>query len=271
MSTSPPTSLLSSDLHRRCEGAPCGPVMGDDGPVNEKIPDRWRTEVTMRVGYRTSGPWQLPPGQEVTFGRDPSAGLHTSDPQVSRHVARFVPTPRGWVVANGRRTRLRVVSPFVMDASFTPGAEVLLQPADWTLSWDYDTSVEIHLVYRSARHGTPHPVARDGAGRTADTGEQMIGTDLAGARLHLTALQRRRLGALFAYLIEGRPKPDQLIRTAADLTGDSVSQINGTWVKVRDYVNRHRAHPIEHLEDLGYHLVEVTGVLGPDDVPEFPG
>ncbi|WP_162891078.1 hypothetical protein [Aeromicrobium sp. A1-2] len=127
---------------------------------------------------------------------------------------------------------------------------------------------EVDVKYRRGGHGEPYPTARDGALSTAMVPHARIGTDLAGDKLNLTPIQRRRLAALYAYLLEGRPKPDQLIQEAANISGDSISQINGTWVRVMEYVNRHRDVPIERIEDLGYHLVEVAGILGPDDLPD---
>lgn len=225
----------------------------------------------MRVGYATLGPFLLPTDIAVTLGRGEDCGLRVEQAAVSRELARFVPSAFGWVLENGKRTRVRLDSPFVIEATFAPSAHVLLQPAVWTLTWDLDVVVEVTVRYRRPGHGEPHPVARDHlpGHSEAKKGEQhLIGTDVAGEHLNLTALQRRRLGALFAYLIEGDPKPEQLIQTASQLSGASISQINGTWVRVMEYVNRHRDVPIERIEDLGYHLVEVAGVLGPDDVPD---
>jgi hypothetical protein len=233
----------------------------------------WRAEVTVRVGYETSGPLLLPPDEAVTLGRDEGAGLRTDHPAVSRELARFAPTARGWVLENGRRTRVRLESPFVVAAMFAPQAHVLLQPADWTLVWDLDVLTEVAVRYRRSGHGEPYPTAcdADNAVDVERAPQRVIGTDLAGDHLNLTGIQRRRLGALFAYLIEGRPKPEQLIQTASKLSGDSIPQINGTWVRVMEYVNRHRDVPIERIEDLGYHLVEVAGIIGPDDLPEQHG
>ena len=233
----------------------------------------WRAEVTVRVGHETSGPFPLPLHEAVTLGRSEHAGLRAAHPAVSRELASFAPTARGWVLVNGKRTRVRAESPFTLDATFAPGAQVLLQPADWTLVWDLDVPADVTVRYRRAGHGEPYPLALDRQAEDdpAPAPQRFIGTDVAGDRLTLTPLQRRRLGALFAYLIEVRPKPPQLIQTASKLSGDSISQINGTWVRVMEYVNRHRVVPIERIEDLGYHLVEVAGVIGPEDLPDLRG
>ena len=235
--------------------------------------NQWRVEVALQVGYDSFGPFLLPVDEPVSVGRSEQCGLRINHPAVSRKLATFVPTPRGWILENGKRTRVRVDSLFVVDASFAPGAHVLLQPADWTLAWDLDVVAEATLKYRRGGHGEPYPTVRDGAPPEGAPGDrqQFIGTAVAGDQLNLTALQRRRLGALFAYLIEGRPPPDQLIQTAAKLSGDSISQINGTWVRVMEYVNRHRDVPIGGIEDLGYHLVEVAGVIGAEDLPDAEG
>lgn len=232
--------------------------------------DGWRAEVAGTFGYDSFGPVLLPHDEPVTLGRAEHCGLRMDDPAVSRHLATFRPAPGGWFVENGERTRMRIESTFVVEASFAARALVFLQRADWTLIWDLDVPVTVVVRYRPVGHGEPLPVARDGVpvrerGRPEN---RLAYTALAGDRLHLTRLQRRRLGALFAYLIEDEPKPDRLIPTAAELSGDSISQITGTAVKVMEYVNRHRRVPIEHFEDLGFHLVKVAGVLGPDDLPD---
>lgn len=233
----------------------------------------WRAEITVRVEYDTVGPLLLPHDEPVTLGRSEQCGLRADHPSVSRTLAVLDPSARGWVLENGKRTRVRATSPFIVEASFAPGAQVLLQPADWTLTWDLDVLTEASIRYRRTSHGEQFPTARDLVPTAADNTDpkQFIGTDVAGHRLQLTDLQRRRLGALFAYQIEGRPKPDQLIQAAAKLSGDSISQINSTWVKVREYVNRHRDIRIESIEDLGYHLVEVAGVIGLEDLPDSRG
>ncbi len=222
-------------------------------------------------GYGTVGPFLLPHDEPVTLGRTEQCGLRADDSRISRKLAAFTPTPRGWVLENGKRTRALVQSPFVVGvgAWFTRDAQVLLQPADWILTWDLDVLIEATVKYRPIDYGEALPTARDGAAPVAPVADpqQSVGTDLAGDQLNLTDLQRRRLGALFAYLVEDRPKPDQLIQTAAKLSGDSISQITRTCVKVMEHVNKHRDIRIEHIEDLGYHLVKVADVIGPEDVP----
>ena len=231
----------------------------------------WRAEVLVVVGHERTGPFRLPSDESVRLGRRAESGLRMNHPSISRDLAKFAPSPHGWILENGDRTRVALSSLFVLQASFAPGAQVLLQQADWTLTWDLDVHNEVTVKYRPIDHGERLAVVRDKPHRRAQEAaagpDQDVGTALAGDQLNLTDLQRRRLGALFAYLIAESPKPDQLIQTAARLSGDSISQINGTWVKVMEYVNRHREVPLERIEDLGYHLVQVAGVLGPGDVP----
>jgi hypothetical protein len=235
--------------------------------------DQWRVEIALRVGHGAFGPFLLPLGEAVSLGRADQCGLRVDHPAVSRHLATLAPSERGWILENGRRTRVRAESPFVLEAVFAPGSHLLLQPADWTLRWDLDVLTHVTVRYRRGGHGEPYPVVHDNSAPEIPTEvpQQLSGTAVAADHLNLTDLQRRRLGALFAYLIEGRPKPDQLIQTAAKLSGDSISQINGTWVKVMEYLNRHRDVPIERIDDLGYHLVEVAGLVGPEDVPVSTG
>lgn len=212
----------------------------------------------------------LPPDEQVTFGRAATCGIqvprsdHSS--RVSNVIATFIPTPWGWVLMNGHRTRVKAQSPFVLGGSFGPKAQVLLQlNADWLLSWDYDVVTELSVRYRPAVGMQHVPIAHDRAPR--ERASQLALTAFAGDGLNLTAQQRRRLGALFAYWIEGSARPTDLLGAAAALSGDSERQILNTATKVRDRLNLQRHVEITHLDDLGYHLVEVAGILGADDLP----
>ena len=129
---------------------------------------------------------------------------------------------------------------------------------------------EVSVGRRRSSHGEPFPTVGDVNDRSEPEADRQrfIGTAAAGEQLKLTLVQKRRPGALFAYQIEGRPKPKRLFQTAVKLSGDSVCQINGKCVTVMDYVNRHRDIPIDRIEDLRYQLVEVAGVIVPEDVPE---
>ena len=214
---------------------------------------------------------RLQPGDNVTFGRAETCGIkvphseHSS--KVSSLIATFISTPMGWVLKNGQRTRVHAESLFTIDASFGPKAQILLQhDADWALSWDFDVVTEMTVQYRPAARVVGLTVARDRALR--EQPGEFAGTAVAGHKLTLTALQRRRMGALFAYRIEGATKPADLLGAAAILTGDSKRQILNTATKIRDRLNFQRHVQIDHLDDLGYHLVEVAGVLGADDLPE---
>lgn len=171
------------------------------------------------------------------------------------------------VLQNGRRTRVRAASLFVIDASYGPGAQVLLQcDSNWPFTWDFDVTTELSVRYRQPGQGNLLFVAQDR--KRAIRAGLDIGTAIAGHDLNLTAKQRRRLGALFAYLMEGQAKPADLLGNAATLTGETVSQILNTVTRIRARVNVGRENEIKGIEDLGYHLVEVAGVLGPDDLLE---
>ena len=228
-------------------------------------------EVTAHVGGRDLGTFQLPRDETVTFGRGASCGIRVPESKdaskVSTIVATFIPTPLGWVLQNGQRTRVRAISLFVIEVSLEPRAQLLLQrDVDWSLTWDFDVVTEITLRYRAVGRAQAAPIARDRAPHPRALPSPYVGTAVAGRDLKFTALQRRRLGALFAYLIEERVQPRDLLGTAANLTGHSKRNILNTAIGVRDRINQSRNDQIIRMEDLGYYLVNVAGVLGPDDL-----
>lgn len=245
----------------------------------------WRAEVAATVGDYVVGPLLLPSDATVTFGRAAECGIRVDDERASRAIAKFVPTQFGWIVINGDRTRFRAESLFVPAATVDRRGHFLLQPgADWTLTWDLDVETSATVDYRIEPYGEMLPIARDrdpddvGVPQLIRREGHIIevnrvrGTDLAGDRLKLLPEQRQKLGALFAWIVEGRSKPDNLTAEAARLGGFTIPQINGVWTKVMVYVNRNRDADaqIHTIEELGYHLVEVAGVIGPADVPRRP-
>lgn len=213
------------------------------------------------VGAFAVGPYRLPDDEDVTFGRALTCGIQVPESRISSLTATFIPTPLGWVLQNGKRTRVIARSPFVIEAAFGPGARVLLQPdVDWHLSWDFDVLTEITLRYRAG----DGPEVRDRTSQSSSS--PYVGTALAADDIVLTDLQRRRLVALFGYLIEEAPRPADLLGAASAQTGDTPRQILNTAIAIRDRVNSGRHEQLVHLEDLGYYLVNIAGVIGADDL-----
>ncbi len=228
-------------------------------------------EVTAVIGGVEVGGFRLPADESVSFGRALTCGISVGAARnagsVSRVVATLHPSPMGWVVENGARTRLAVSSLFVIQGEFEPRAMVLLQrDVQWTLRWDYDTATELRVRYRPARAHETLPVARNRPARLGRYEPDNLGTAVAAHDLHLTPVRRRRLSALYAYLIEERPRPADLLGSASELTGESERKILNTMIDVREIVNKSRDERIEHMDDLGYYLVRIAGVLGSDDL-----
>jgi hypothetical protein len=106
------------------------------------------------------------------------------------------------------------------------------------------------------------------------------GTAVAGGRVALNATQTLRMGALFTYLIVGGPKPDNIAadashRLALDASprlAASPQRLINIALQIRDLLNEHRPEqPLESMEDVGYHLVRVAKVIGPEHVPRTRG
>jgi len=149
-------------------------------------------------------------------------------------------------------------------ALLAPRATILLQRGDWQIEWDL--AVKIVLSITPLLHdGTAHPVARD-----KRLGDHGIGT-LAPRSLWLTDTQRKRMAALYAPLIRGGERATKPhYGAAADLAGCTSDQLKSTYQNVRRKVNVGRASDaqITGFEELGYHLIDVEGVIGNDDLPD---
>lgn len=234
-----------------------------------------RAIIELTVGGKTIGPLLLPTDDSVSMGRAAHCGIRVGNPELSNVFASFVPTELGWVVKNGQRTRMHTRSDYVLNGSFGPGAQVLLQFAElpgWELEWDFDVPTRATVTFQDGR--VPFRTARDKtAPDQADTRPTGgTGTLVAGGLVNLTPKQKRRMGALFTYLISGDPKPDNLAADASQRTDASPQRLINMALQIRDAINEHRPdQPLESMEDVGYHLVKVAQVIGAEHVPKVRG
>ena len=79
------------------------------------------------------------------------------------------------------------------------------------------------------------------------------------------------MAALYAPLIRGGERATKPhYGAAADLAGCTSDQLKSTYQNVRRKVNVGRASDaqITGFEELGYHLIDVEGVIGNDDLPD---
>jgi hypothetical protein len=247
-----------------------GPIHGGVAVSGEKI---WRAVATFDVGTRASGPFELDVDAPVTIGRSERCGLRSTDERVPRELASLRITDEGWILENERQTVKGRIAPMRVSGRFiatrggallAPRAMILLQRGDWQIEWDL--AVKIVLSITPLLHdGIVHPVARD-----KRFGEHGIGT-LAPRRLWLTDDQRTRMAALYAPLIRGGERAIKpRYGVAADLAGCTSDQLKSTYQNVKRKVNvgRDSDAQITGFEELGYHLIDVEGVIGNDDLPD---
>ena len=231
----------------------------------------WRAAATFLVGTKASGPFELDLDAPVTIGRSERCGIRSTNERVPRELATLRFTSEGWILENERQTvkgriaPMRVSSEFIATrggALLAPRAKILLQRGDWRIEWDL--AVKIVLMISPLQHDSvDYPTARD-----KRYGDHGIGT-FAPRRLWLTDKQTNRMAALYEPLIRGAeraPKPHYV--AAAVLAGCTANQLKSTYQNVKRKVNVRRAADaqITDFEELGYHLIDVEGVIGKDDL-----
>jgi hypothetical protein len=169
------------------------------------------------------------------------------------------------MLANGTRTRVRVKSRRA-DGYFQANALVALQQGTWDLTWDLDGECRATAKIDRVRQGEARrmPVALSTKGEYV--GRPAPLTDVAAARMKMSPQIRHRLAVLFAYEIEGFPAPPNMCRAAADRIGARERDVLKAAVRIRDRVNALRLARLDSLEELGFYLVHVSGVIGPDDL-----
>lgn len=235
----------------------------------------WEAVAVLQVGDDKTDPMLLDEVKPVTVGRSVRAGLRS--PSDNAHVPRELATLRrtrsGWILTNEGNTvgrsevPVRIRGPFILGrdgALFAPHAVVVLQRGTWTIEWELDAKITLTLTPRG--DGQQHPTARD---REAE--HEGMAT-LTPERLELTPDQRRRMAGLFAYLIREKAPPQNRMKAAAALLNEEESQIRTAFINVKRKVNanpfRRHAARISSLEELGDYLVNVSKVIGVEDLED---
>lgn len=242
---------------------------------------RWKAVATIEVNGLVAGPYVMP-DSTVTIGRSYRAGLRSPSPrlEVPRELARLRPTKSGWVLENEGATATRHIRPAVRvtgpsirsknGAVFMPYSWVLLDEGEWTLRWDAGVGVAVDLrPYAPA--DAMLKVAQDEPLRPSGS------FTIPAEPVRLTALERRNMAALFAYLLRGEPQPGEPYKRAAEeLGGDTAARqknrdlVKAQLPKITSRVNRLRGSqdPLLAADEVGWYLVHVTGTLSQEDLED---
>ena len=232
--------------------------------------DELRGHLALQVADRKLGPFQLPDWGTVSAGRTPGYALYLPDKWVPSKLCRFHRWEAGWVVQVGPRARMRVQNRYVGDHVFERRACVAIQEGDTLLAFpELDDWCQIDL-----RISLTSAVAPEVHDDHEVAGEPSLlpwsaGTRYAAGSLQVTRVQRAALGATFAYLITGQPKPTNLVKAAAELLDRSPQAVTNSLNQVRLAINKQRWGPdLETWEQLGHYLVHLTRSLNRDDLPD---
>lgn len=219
--------------------------------------------ISLKVGDVQRGPWALPDWEPVSVGRRAGSGLAIGEEWVPRGLCRFLPHPLGWLLQVGPRARVRVASPFVGDHVFDRHALVALQEGTALLTFpELDDLLQIAVIIgEGVAEGLE--VLRD----APEPGSDEVGTAYASGRVTMTEGQRRTMATVFAYLIKGEPKPDNVAAHAARRLGRKEQSVKNVITDVRDKVNEERWLNLRTTDQLGHYLVHLSRNLMPSDLP----
>jgi hypothetical protein len=251
------------------------------GAPSAPAPSSMRSErhglMRLDVRGRVLGTWRLP-GEPITVGRARGAAARLANERVPRILATVVPyssTPsvlgsgkapsQGWLLVNGERTRATAENRLAsVDAE--PSGVVALQDGTTTVSWpELDQDVTLTFLVGSGRPDPALPLARD---RPPDAEASPIPTTFVPLkRSDVRPSLRHTMAVLFRYLLEGRPRPVNVYRTAAEQVGITEAAMKRSADRLMGRINAHRVcNPIDTLDHLGHYLVTTAALITTDDL-----
>ena len=219
--------------------------------------------VQARIEDSKRGPWALPSWEDLWVGRAAGSGLYFGEEWIPRQLCRFVPVELGWLVHNGPRTRMRVQNRYVEDTCFEPHALVALQGGNSLLSWpELDDTCQLGVVIGDGVAGDLK-VLRNGR----EAGGSEARTAYAADRLEINPALREAMAVMFAHLISGERRPDNLAAAAGRRLGRSEQAMTNSARKLRERINEERWLNLETLDQLGHYLVVTTHTLTSENLP----
>lgn len=219
--------------------------------------------LTVKVDDRVIGKKELPSGEHFV-GRSEGSCVPLDEEWVSRTQLNIQRQSDGWVVTNGYRTRMRASSSSV-EAMVAPGGSLLVHPGEpLELSWPelpHNLTMTLTSFGRRRQLGGQRP--RPGHGTLLPFSRQ---------KGRLSRLQfwrhRERLAILFRHLLLGQPRPSNLYTEAAQRSGVSEATLRQLVRRLLLDINDGRAQPLQGVDALGHYLVETTGELRLEHLPD---
>ena len=229
--------------------------------------------VTALAGDRRLGPFAAQPNGVILVGRAAINGLVLGEEWAPRVVATLVPTERCWLVVNGSSARMKVRNDWT--ESDMPTDSIVALPGGVTdIRWP---SVNDHLLINFDVGGqvdSSMALLLPELDDVEDLRGALLGTawvlgERRGPDL-LEPQQRHAMAHLFRHLLEGTPRPRNIVKPAAEDLGISVDALKKQATRVRNRVNSDRFQKLRTLDELGEYLVERAQVVTPADLEATP-
>lgn len=229
--------------------------------------------VTALAGDERLGPFVAEPRGAVLVGRAAINGLALSEEWAPRVLATLVPTERCWLVVNGASARMKVRNDWT-ECDMPTDSIVALPGGVTDLRWP---SVNDHLLVKLNVGGQVdssmallRPEFDDIEGmRGALVGTAWALGERQGRDL-LEPQQRHAMAHLFRHLLDGTPRPANIVKPAAADLGVSADALKKQATRVRNRVNRDRFQKLRTLDELGEYLVERAQAVSSADLEVTP-
>lgn len=219
--------------------------------------------ITAVLEEDTFGPYVAPPVGDILLGRAATSGLFLGEQWVPRVLATLVPTERCWLLVDGSSARMRVENAWTKRV--VPTGSIVALPTGLTdLRWpSLVDHVRVTLDVGGkvdARMQSLRPERDGSGGARMDMPMTVWAQDERPGRDLLSTAERSMMAELFRHLLDGTPRPRNLVTAAAARLGVSAEVLKKRAFRVRQRLNEDRFQKLSDMDELGEYLVRAHAV-----------